>query len=279
MRDARKIISSIEQLPPFPQVALKVMEMVQDEDISFRELAKVIQLDQSMTANLLKICNSPFFGLRRKVSSVQEALVYLGQKYFMEVIMEMASAGYFREGQRGYDLAKGELWRHSVACALASQLLEKEIGLQESSLLFTTALLHDIGKVVLSEFVAEALEDIRRRVDEGASFLEAEEEVLGVDHAALGGMIAERWSFPEEMVRAIRLHHRPEEDWEGLTPLVYLADILCLQMGIGTGVDGLQYRAKDEVLRRFGLGDRDLMGVMVELEARLEQAEAMINLN
>ena len=95
----------------------------------------------------------------------------------------------------------------------------------------------------------------------------------------MGSRDAWRWSCPEGRVRAIRRHHRREEDWEGLTPLVYLADILCLQMGIGTGVDGLQYRAKDEVLRRFGLGDRDLMGVMVELEARLEQAEAMINLN
>ncbi len=279
MKKMTDIVKAIDRLPPFPQVAMKVMELVQDEDVSFGDLARVIELDQSMTANLLKVCNSPFFGLRRKVSSVREALVYLGQKYFMEVIWEMASANYFQEGQRGYDLDKGELWRHAVASALAARILEERLGREEDPLLFTTALLHDIGKVVLSEFVAEALGEIRQRVAEGASFLEAEEEVLGVDHATLGAMIAEQWAFPEEMVKAIRFHHRPEEDPEGLTPLIYLADTVSLQMGIGTGLDGLQYRAKDEVLRRFGLTDHDMMEVMAELGGRLEEAEALISLN
>lgn len=279
MNKVKEIVKAIDRLPPFPHVALKVMEMAQDEEVSFRELAKVIELDQSMTANLLKVCNSPFFGLRRKVSSVREALVYLGQRYFTEVIWEMASAGYFREGQRGYDLERGELWRHAVACALGVQLLERRLRRPEDPLVFTAALLHDIGKVILSEFVADALQAIRQRVSEGASFLEAEQQVLGVDHAALGGMIAEQWAFPGEMAKVIRLHHQPEEDLDGITPLVYLADTLCLQMGIGTGLDGLQYRAKDVVLKAFGLTDHDLMEVMAELEHGLEEAETLVSLS
>jgi len=281
MKDVQEIINSVEKLPPFPQVALRVMEMVQDEDVSFGKIAEVVQYDQAITANVLRVCNSPFFGLRRKISSVKEALVYMGQKYFMEVVVGMASSQYFRQGQEGYDLAQGELWRHSVACAIASRLLSRKLGRPEDQLLFTTALLHDIGKVVLSHFVAEAFDEIRRRVEKGLSFLEAEEAVVGIDHATLGGKIAKRWAFPEEMTRAIVLHHRPElapED-DAITPLIYLADLLCLQMGIGTGADGLLYRAKEEVLRKFDLRERDLLEVMGELPAEMERAAEMIKLN
>jgi len=272
-----QILNSIDRLPPFPFVALKVVAMARDENTSLTEIAKVVELDPSITANVLKWCNSPYFALRRKVTSIEDALVYLGAKHLIEIVMMSSCEPYLRGNVEGYDLKEGELWRHSISCAILAQLLAKKTGYARETLLFTGGLLHDIGKIVLAKFVKDAFIEINKLIADGKDFLEAEKEVLGMDHAVLGGRIGKKWNFPEEIVNIIAFHHKPELIEDPAVAFVHLADAGTLMLGIGAGVDGLAYRAKEEAYKLLGLKERDLMACMADLWAELEKIEEIVS--
>jgi len=277
MWDIKEVLSKVKELPPFPQVALRVLRLLAQE-APFREIAPLIELDEGFTAEVLRVCNSPFFGLRRQVSSVKEALVYLGEKYLLEIISRVASRNYLFGEHSGYDLRRGELWGHAVACALASDLLEERRKGQRDPTLFTAALLHDIGKVILSSYVAQAFEEILKRVKEGKGFVEAEREAIGIDHASLGGEIARSWNFPEEIVDAILYHHEPEKSKTPYAYKVHIANAMCSLMGVGTGVDELRERVRPEAYGILGLDRRELMLLLSELCLRFEKAKELFGL-
>ena len=144
---------------------------------------------------------------------------------------------------------------------------------------FTAALVKDIGKVVLSQYVDDAFEKINALVtDEGYSFREAEKAVIGIDHAELGGMVAEKWKFSPKMVDIIRNHHLHDESAKNdlETSIVYLADTLCMMMGIGGGADGLYYRFHKEVIESLGFTDKDFQEIMANFGTKLQSVEEMI---
>jgi len=275
MKDLRIITKDIKELPPLPEVAQKVFSLLNDPKSNVQDLVKVIQLDQAMTANILKLCNSAYFGLKRKISSLQEALVLLGQKNLHEIIMTDNSGKYYQRAGAGYSLGKGELWRHSVACALLSQILVRKTGLPEDPFLFTAALLHDIGKVILSTYVKTEYDQIIRLVKEQQyPFLQAEKEIIGIDHAELGGRIAEEWNFPGALVEAIAQHHTPDTE-NYISCIVHLCNLMTIMMGIGTGY-GLADYGKDAVMKKLGLKERHLESCMVELWHELQKAEDLL---
>jgi putative nucleotidyltransferase with HDIG domain len=275
------ILNSAIQLPPFPAVIQRVLQLVEEPKSSAQEIVDVIQYDQSITANILRVCNSAFSGLRRPVHSLREAIALIGFNQLVEVILQHNSAQLISRACPGYDLDDGELWRHSVSCALLSQIISLRLNQAPSPTRFTAALLHDIGKVILSGFVREHFEEIRKIVrDGGCSFSEAEREVLGIDHAELGGKISERWQFPKAIVLAIRYHHTPlltPEDHE-IVNLIYLCDLVTLMMGIGGGADGLSYHAHKEVLDQNQLNRRDIEQFISQLDEGFKKVEATINL-
>jgi putative nucleotidyltransferase with HDIG domain len=163
-----------------------------------------------------------------------------------------------------------------------SQILSLRVGRREDQALYTAALLHDIGKVILGEFVHEALPKIRILVAEGnRSFLEAEEEVIGINHAEVGGRIAAHWHFPEDITAAIAHHHRPDllEKSDDVIPwLVYFSDHLCRMIGIDGGLDSLHHRALAEALQKFNFRIIDLEWSFVQLWRDMERAKELISI-
>ena len=281
MSRVEEILNLLEFVQPFPKVGRRVMDLLADPEVEVKALAEVIQYDQVITANVLKICNSPYYGLARKVSSLNEALVMLGHEALREIIVTSSSAAYFKgEVGAGYALEQGELWRHSVAVGILAKHLVGKIKEVEAGTAFTAGLLHDIGKRFLSAFVSDDFERIMNKVtQEKTSFVEAEKEILGITHAELGGLILQRWDFPPEMQRAVQLHHDPEAlAREPLTALVALSNALVISAGIGVGADGLATRLKGEGLRRFGISQPHLDLAMVSLVEELEQAEELLQL-
>lgn len=266
MRDIEVILKSIEKLPPFPMAVKRALKILDDPDASVAELISVVQYDQAITANVLKLCNSAYYGLRRKVRSLREGLVLLGNAELRDIILSSTVVQFLQQENRGYELARGELWKHAIASAIISRIVSDEVLESENPSLFTAALLHDIGKVVLGSFVEQYFEQMIILVfEKGYSFAEAETETLGINHAEVGGKIAELWLFPEEIVQAIRLHHNPEEasDDDSITPIIYLANIITISMGIGVGCYGLSYRGKEQIMKRYGLKTKDLQKIMV----------------
>lgn len=276
-----KILKSIDKLPAFPATVHRVSELVGDPDFAIADLVDVIKYDQSITANILRMCNSPYFGIRYEVSSLREAVIYLGRQNILHVVYTAGTSRFYKK-VKGYYWGATKLWEHSVGVALMSQILAKRIYDREDPRLFTAGLLHDIGKVVLGEFVHDSFQEIMDLVsNQGYSFLEAEKEIIGINHAELGGEIASLWNFPKEIKDAITYHHRPDlmEEGDDSTPwLIYLADQACMMMGIGGGADGLAYRGLKEVINKFGLRQRNFEESIVLLLKDLDKAKELLDL-
>jgi putative nucleotidyltransferase with HDIG domain len=280
MKINKRILKSIQTLPPFPATIQKVMALASNPDSSLTELVAVVRLDQAITANILRICNSAYFGLRRPVDNVNDAIMYMGKKNVLRAVMTAGMSRYFR-AQKGYDVKGGDLWEHAVAVALMAQICAAKMSRPDDPRLFTAAILHDIGKMVLGEFVHESWNKIQELVEKQQySFLEAEEEVIGVNHAELGGEVARIWKFPDEILKAIAFHHRPDllTDNDTVPWIVYLANQVCHLMGIGVGTDALSYRAVGDVAGRLSLKQRDLEDMMAELHLKLQGAKELVSI-
>ena len=280
MKISKRILKSIQMLPPFPATIQKVMALAGDPDSSLTELVAVVRFDQAITANILRICNSAYFGLHRPVDNVNDAIMHMGKKNVLRAVMASGLSRYFRT-TKGYDVKGGDLWEHAVAVALMSQICAARLSRPDDPRLFTAGVLHDIGKMVLGEFVHESWQKIQELVENKKySFLEAEEEVIGVNHAELGGEIALIWKFPDEILKAIAFHHRPDllADNDAVPWIVYLSNQVCHLMGIGVGTDALAYRSVGDVAGRFQLKQRDLENMMAELHLKLQGARELVSI-
>lgn len=281
MSRLEEVLLLIEHIPPFPKVAQRVMELLEDPNSTASQLAEVIQFDAAITANVLKICNAAYFGLPRKVSSLDEGLVVIGQDVLKDIIITSSSAKFFKgKVGAGYDLGDGELWQHSVACGIMAKLLVGTVNGIDASSVFTAALLHDIGKRFLSTFIADDFQKIMKLVqNEQVSFEMAEHEIIGIDHAKLGGIIFQKWGFPEDMKDAVENHHEADAlDRDDLTALVALANAIVLSMGIGVGANGLASVIDGHGLSRFGLDGETIQLYMVELFTEMEKAQELLNM-
>lgn len=277
-----KILKSLDHIPAFPITILKVSEMLRDDDYSVADMVGLIKYDQAMAANIMKMSNSAYFGSRQKIGTLRDAVVYLGKNNLIRIVQTAGVSRYFTQKGRGYVEKANELWEHSVAVAIMSQILSRKVLKCEDEKLYLAALLHDVGKMVMGEFVSESFETIARLVAEGGySFLEAEEAVIGINHAELGGKIAERWNFPKEIVVALTYHHRPdliEKNNNVIMWLVYLADQVCILTGITGGFDGLAHRGVSEVMKKFEFYEKDLELGMIKLVEDLEHAKNVLGI-
>lgn len=277
---ADRIINSIKNIPAFPAVALRIMDMVDEPGYSIAAVADLIRYDQAISANILRICNSAYFGLRQKVSTIDDAVLRLGQQNTLRAVHAAGISSFYRKG-RCYGIEPNKLWEHSVGVALMSQILSRRLYSCDDARLYTMALLHDIGKVVMGEFLDESFPKIHGLVaGEGISFLEAEERVLGINHADLGGRIADHWNFPNDITEAIIFHHRPSmtEDVNSRTCLVYLSDYACIAMGIGLGDDGLAYTAVSDVIAKLNLNIKDLEECIILMLGDIDRASEIIGM-
>jgi putative nucleotidyltransferase with HDIG domain len=282
MTSLNDIVGQIDLLAPIPAIASQIITKSEDPDSSLSEIADLIAKDPALTANLLKICNSAYFGLPRKVESVKDAVAWIGLDQIVELVLTNSVSDNFKKGLEGYGLGEGELWRHAVTSAHVAKSLAHRFGVsQNKHLIYTAALLKDIGKLILGRFVAFSAEKINILVhSQGYSFNDAEKNVIGMNHEELGAMVGEKWSFSEKQIYIIRHHHLTDEsarqDLE--TTLIYLADIICMMMGICTGTDGLSYRFYSDVLERINVSEKDLHGIIAETSENQEKIDHLLKL-
>ncbi len=278
MISVEEIVDCVGQLPPLPSTVVKLITVVNDPRSTIDEIVEAIKYDQAVTGEVLKLCNSAYFGLARRVTSLDDAMLCLGTVKVLQMVMSVHTNGLMSQAQGGYGLEPGMLWKHGVGVALASSAIAQRTRLPNASLAFTGGLLHDIGKVVLNTYVADAFVEIVSRVtDENMAFSEAEQVVLGVSHEEVGRRIAEKWDLPEPIVRCVRYHHEPGalEPPDPLVDTVHLANCVCLLFGVGLGDDGLATRADSAVMERHELRETDLEIVGTQILVELRRVEEM----
>ncbi|MGE4536758.1 MAG: HDOD domain-containing protein [Desulfovibrio sp.] len=268
MSRREEIIQKATAIPQMPMPVQKVLTYIGNPKADLRELARIIEYDPGLTVNVLRMANSSFFGSGGKVSSVKEALMRLGLHRVYQLVIASGVAPMTRNAIEGYGLRPGELLEHSVAVATASESLARELDLTAPPHTFTAGLLVNIGKTVLGSFLeVDAAPILALAHERQISFEQAEEEVLGINHAELGAVLLERWSIPIPIVNVVRYRLRPDDCPEPdlALDLVHVGDVIAKMTGIGMGIDGMQYTPSESVFARLDVTPIQMENVMVAI--------------
>jgi putative nucleotidyltransferase with HDIG domain len=282
MKRVEEILDSLSGLPPTPTIFARLLELLKDPLVDAAKLVSLIEMDEAITANVLRVCNSAAYAGHSRVRNVKEAVTRLGNENILRIAMATASQGVLSGTHPGYDMGPGDLWKHGIGVGVACRSLAPRLGIQDPFTAFTAGLLHDIGKLVLSRYVAEAYKEIRLLVvEKGMSFCAAENEALGLDHAELGGKLAERWNFPSSLVDVIRWHHHPEmaEAEPRMATLVYFGDLLAHMTGPPVGMDVLAEHIRREMLRDAGLTYGDVEEALLVFAEDLEVSSESLGIS
>jgi HD-like signal output (HDOD) protein len=231
----RRITESVIGLPTLPTVVSKMIELVDNPRTSAASLARLISTDQSLTAKILKLANSAYYGFPREISTVNMAIVVMGFNAVRDMGLSLSVFDVFKEaaGGRSFDVTR--FWEHSIGCGVASKVLARRYQQRFAGEAFVAGLLHDIGKVVLNQYLHAEFQHIMQRAGQGMALDEAEMEAVGVGHGEIGGWLADKWRLPFVISESIRFHHAP---WDAarnraVVAIISLANYLCHLSKIG----------------------------------------------
>ncbi len=254
-----KLLEGIEHLEPLPITLQKLVVILDQEEVKTSEIVQVIEFDGAVAANILRVANSARFGGRFEITNLRDAVVRLGTSTLLEIALG-AQLRDLRIAAPLYDLTEDELWLHGAAASMAVKALSREArnGLipQISTI---AALIHDIGKLIMVRYLQADVSAILAICREKrVTFVEAERELLGCDHAEVGGAVARRWAFPESITQVIERHHQvPVVEPTPMLDVVMLANLAAKTIGVGLGMEGLNLRVEYS-------GSRDRLGLPVE---------------
>ncbi len=232
-RNVHEWAARVDKLVALPEIYWLVRDRLQDPQVEMRELGRLIQQDVDLTARLLKLVNSAAYGVPGRVETVTRAITLVGLRELEYLLLAgVAFESFARLPIEQINMAS--FWRHSVFAALAAKGLARVAGVLHPERLFIAGLLHDMGRLALClEAPHEVLEVVQRR-ERGEEVCAVERELLGFDHAELGGALAARWRLPEVMVDAIAHHHRPGEARKGYLEacILHVADVISLAVDV-----------------------------------------------
>jgi putative nucleotidyltransferase with HDIG domain len=260
----RDIAERISRIPPMPESVSHIMEISGSNKYFAPEFTAIIESDPGLTADILKVANSAYAAQSREISSVREAVTILGRNMVVSAALRTISSGFFDRKLFGYGEGSESLWKHSfataVAAALAAEFSENGGGSERA---FTAGIVHDIGKVLLSECMRSRKTSLREGSDAagGAGSLAAEKESAGADHCEAGALLAERWNLPRAFVDAIRYHHEPsmaDGACRKTVSAVHVGDTLALRIGISAGPEDLTSRPDRAAAAVLGISGSDI---------------------
>ena len=268
----KKIFRAFDNLPPISRVVSEALEVMAAPDSSVDDIAKVIETDQSMVSNVIRLVNSSYYGLPNKVSSVQQACILLGNRIVREIIIMAGVSKLLEKNLKGYGFASGELWKHSVASALGSKIIAGKEDPDRNNDAYIAGLIHDMGKIILNPYIVERVDAFEAVIgDEKQDFLEAEKSVFGFDHAEIAYEICVKWKFPENIAFAIQHHHRPSlSQGDPLSYVVHMGDFLAKSCGFGQSRDATDELEKG-TMEFLSLEKDDISNIMSEINEAMNQ--------
>ncbi len=271
-----EIVASDPALVSLPDVFARICEVLNNPLSTARDAARVIGMDQSLAARLLRLVNSAFYGFPTKVDTLSRAVTIVGSRQLTTLALGISVVSLFRDLPSGLVEVKS-VWKHSVACGLAAAALAGSAACGQDGVerLFVAGLLHDVGRLVLYRNLprpaGRALRLARRK---NMLLWLAERQVFGFDHAALGGVLLSTWRFPDGLIRAVRQHHGPGRPaWAVEPAVVHVADLVVNAMRVGSSGEVFVPPLIPEAFATLGVGP----GVLGEAVARVdEQVEAVL---
>ncbi len=271
-KDLTRKIEAVESLSSPPASLDRVLSLAGDAESSVPQLAAAIELDPSITARVLRLANSAYFGFSRHVETVDEAIMVIGFRNVRNLAACAALAPMFAGAGGGLDRAA--LWRHSCAVGEAARLIAARID-GDDGWAYVAGLLHDLGQVVLEEVLGAEYVAIVRAERAGGSLLAAEREALGADHAWAGGTLAERWQLSERIATAVGMHHGPV-DRNAAPALVVLAERLAAEQDLDDANDPCDLEEPTDALQEvLSLSAEEVDAIRESLAERREAIELL----
>jgi len=267
--DIRRIIRDTKTLPTLPGVISRLSAMAEQGTVSAGEMARVVMTDQVLSAKVIRLVNSAFYGFYGKVSTVSEALVMLG----VNVVKSLAVSSSIFEIMEKNVVG---LWEHSMGVAVTASVLAKRLKLKDPDEISTAALLHDIGKVIIKIKLEDDYDHLVALIQEkDVSMFEAERALLETDHCEIGAWLAQTWHLPANLVEPIAWHHNVEKSvtQQAMTSVVHVADTLTRAAAFGFSGDDLVPRIQTIAWNKLGLTDQKLESILDEVEDRLSDAK------
>lgn len=230
------LILKTVDIPTLPPIAMKVMNLIQDDFASLSILEETISRDQGFVTRLLRIANSPYYGQNRKIDDIKQALLLIG----FETLKSLIVATALRDLHRKFGIFEQRLWEHSLGVALCSSLIAMVTQLQKPDEALVCGLIHDVGKTVINNSMPDIYPEVYEKIhNQRKSSIVAEEEIFGFNHTTVGALLAKKWKLPEKLEMIIAYHHTfPFPDYEDaayadICNIVRVADQICNNLGIG----------------------------------------------
>lgn len=252
------LLDGIDNLDPLPFTVQQLIAALETEEISFREIGKVIEYDPAIAANILRVANSALYAGRTHIEKPQDAVVRLGTATLLNIVL----GGYLREltvSAPLYSLSENELWLHAAVSSIAVREVSREtakIKIPQTSSI--AALIHDVGKLIIVRYLNADVTEIQQLCkDNELTWVEAEAELFQCNHAEVGGAIGRKWSFPDPIVESIERHHDyPLDDSSPMLDAVVVANLVSKTIGVGLGAEGMNFRADEQCHQRLGIDFR-----------------------
>ena len=269
----KKVLESVKDLPPMPHIVLKAQEIMANPNSGIRELTKIIQTDQAIAGRMIKLANSAFYGLSGKVANVQKAITMLGQQTLREILLTAGYAGLLDKTLKGYGYATGDLWRHSIAVGIGAKIIADTVSQENASEAYLAGLIHDSGKLILDPLIHELRPAFDEYLaDESRTFLNAERQLLGFDHADIAFDVCRKWHVPEATATAVRFHHRPlTSSANTLAHIIHLSDFIARTGGLGYGDEDHMYLVEEGTIEHLKLDANAVQKISAKvIEAMLQ---------
>ncbi len=268
----------LNALPPIPQVVTRALALLHEPDAKRAQVAEVIALDPALAGHFLRAVNSAYYGLPRRVTSLDEAIGFLGFAAVEEMLLALSTVRLLSREVPAYLLEREALWLHSVAVAEGARQVAQRRGIGPLSEAYVAGLLHDVGKLAAEALLAHASNWGQGNASEDQPFTALEKELLGMDHAELSAVIVRTWNLPDRVIEAVAYHHRPSAAVLDLpfAAALHIADAAALMAGIGLGLDGMRYPLDERALGLLDWQEEQMEALVGAMTTAVERAKAIL---
>jgi len=268
---ASDVLKNKIDLPSLPQVFEQITEVMSDPNSSAGDFADIIIKDPALSARILRIVNSAFYGFRSRVDTISHAVSIIGTNDLYSLSLSMSVLKMF-DNIPGHVVDMKSFWQHAIACGIIAKTIAEHQGFSNTERFFVTGLLHDIGRLVLYKYLPDETGGALTRAGLNDSLLfQSESEVLGFNHSRIGGMLMKKWRLPSRLEHMVRFHHKPENSsYIHETAIIHVSDILANAFDFGSSGERFVPPLSEEI--------RDVLSLPPDLvQKAVDQATDQIN--
>lgn len=276
--DPQRLIASISKIASLPDVCIKFSTALRDPKTSNRELEEILSDDVAMAARVLRIANSAMYSFPSRVDTISQAATIIGYKQLNDIVLACSIINMFK-GLPQDVVDMESFWRHSISCAVAARVIASHRRVANIEQYFTAGLLHDIGRLIIFvELPTHAAEIIERSKLSNTHMYQLEQEVLGFDHAKLGGMLLKSWKLPKRLIDSVAYHHAPvrSHDYMAETSVIHVADIICHALKHGESGERFVPDLDDKAWASLGLSEDVVAPVLDQVIVQAAEVEKSI---